>query len=324
MSINQLRNGSVVITFAVNADGTVTVSDNLPDAIPYTMSAEDARTEWRLHISNGYMRETAPVSQDAPAPSNQTEKDVTRAMDRTARRGGMASLTGSQESKARDMERVLAKLRNGGGLVLVNYYIPVELSTSGQANGIEHGVRIPNPASSFRGLGIHLDGSNWLMTAEALADDTVQNFFANVDAYSSFVGKEGESPAHWSTPLRDSEWQKFIEIADRKFTTYIRNISASLIKCIANADDALRMAVDAPEWISKTDKERNKDENYRNNQVRNHIRTADERLASALKAAEAFDATESVSDLLEALRAAISSEREAFNAIAASRGVKAA
>lgn len=240
--------------------------------------------------------------------------------------GGMGAVSNNAEDKARSMERVVNKLRKAGGLVLFNYYIPVELSVAGidTATGIRHDVRIDNPAARFRGLAVHLDGSNWLMPADALSDEAIVSFCRQMDRYTDFVGGSGEAPAYWSTPLREEEYRKFIDIADKKFCNHVRQLSASLIDCIANADARLREAMAAPEWATMTPKDRAAKENYRNNCVRSRIKRADEELSAAIECAERFDASERVSDLIDALRAAIRSERTSFNAIARSRGVKVA
>jgi hypothetical protein len=228
------------------------------------------------------------------------------------------------------MSRVLDNLRNGGGLFIVNYYIPVELSRltvevpSQRTGRTVTRLAVPNPAADWRGLAIHLDGSNWLMTGESLKDCAVQDFFGRMDDYKDFVGGQGESPAYWDTKLRDEEHAKFLAIAERKFMTYVRNLHTSLIECIASADAALREAMEAPEWKEASEKERSATETYRHNRVRSRIKKADEELEASIKCAEAFDMTEEMESLFSALRSAIRSQRESFNAVAESRNIKGA
>jgi hypothetical protein len=339
MATYTLRRNNETVTFTNEVkDGPVVIEDSA-DNMPYTVDATEGRTIWADYVRRGFKQNNTNVQPTAtdsvviPAPvvatsrpATQVERDVNRAMD--SRRNGLArpSLNYGPEGKVRDMERVLRKLKSEGGLFILNYYIPVELSVSsgtrGQADYIP--VRVENPASYFRGIGIHLDGSNWLMTKEALESDTVQDFLSTMDEYKDFIGGQGESPAYWDTHIREEEYQKFLTIAERKFMEYVRNLHTSLINCIGSADESLRTAQNSPEWASMTEKQRNTAEAYRNNRVRSRIKKADEELADAIKCAEAFDMTENLENLLAGLRAAIRSQRESFNAIAASRNIKVA
>lgn len=342
-----LRKGNEAIHFDHLSDGNVIVDEG--DGLPVCDTATSARNVWTSYIGNGWKADEATqkaleakkASQPAPvapvtqkvapvAPvvmaSNaaQTEKDVDKAMG-SSRDGLAGRYAKSAESKAYDMERVLRKLMSEGGLFLVNYYIPVELSTSGvdPVSG-PYGIRISNPASSFRGIGIHLDGSNWLMTAEGLASEEVQDFFTNMDEHKSFQGREGESPAYWHTMLRQEEYEKFVNIAQNKFCAHVRKLHASLIECIANADEALATAMKSEEWTTLTAKQQETAQSYRNNRIRARIKNADKELADAIKCAEAFDMNENLTDLFAGLRAAIRSHRQAFNVFASEAGIKLA
>lgn len=346
MATFTMRNGNNVATFTNNTDGTVTIEDN-GDNMPYTVSTVEGRVEWARYINMGYTRDKATVSAtpvvatSAPVTvpvsrtgdRTQTERDVNRTMGSS--RSGLARQTwdngtNGAESKAKDMQRVIESLKSGGGLFIVNYYIPVELSRltvevpSQRTGRTVTRLAVPNPAADWRGIAIHLDGSNWLMTGESLKSDEVQDFFGRMDNYKDFMGGAGETPAYWDTQLRDEEHVKFLAIAERKFMQYVRNLHGSLIECIASADDALRTAMESPEWATMDEKAQQKEENYRNNRIRSRIKKADQELTDAIKCAESFDMAENLEDLFSALRNAISSQRSSFNATAESKGIKVA
>lgn len=103
----------------------------------------------------------------------------------------------------------------------------------------------------------------------------------------------------------------------------------NLIKNIIAADERLQAASDKlNEKVLEGEtseltasREQKALEDYRNNQVRNHIRNGAERLKMGIASAEQFDMTENVADLFEAFRQTVLSQQETFNAMARMRGV---
>lgn len=109
--------------------------------------------------------------------------------------------------------------------------------------------------------------------------------------------------------------------AKRNLDTAIREAHTSLITSIGNADDAL---VAAKEEADKLQSLGGMDEatKKRDLAVRGAINTAAKRLDSVIAAAQKFDDTEDVATLLEALREAIKSQAEAFNAAAVAKRIR--
>lgn len=103
----------------------------------------------------------------------------------------------------------------------------------------------------------------------------------------------------------------------------------NMVKNIICCDDRLNKAIDelnekvlAGDTTQLTaSREQRAAEDYRNNQVRNHLRNAADRLKMGTESAERFDLYENVSDLFQAFRATIDSQVETFNAMARMRGV---
>jgi hypothetical protein len=286
--------------------------------------------------ANGNGHHTTPVAPVPPSDPpestpvlvnvSQTEKDVDKTMDKTGRHGGLALRSYNAESRIKDMERVIRKLKTEGGLYIVNYYVPAELSMPTATQGI----RVPNPSRWWRGIAVHLDGSNWLMTAKALESDVVQEFFANLNEYSDFIGSQGESPAYWDTPLRDDQYQKFVGMAEMKFRRMVVNIHTSLIQTIGNADQQLK---DKEEEFTKrvrgeiagghpSEREELNAVRYRHNRVRATLKAAAEELNKAIECAERYDMTECLDDLFDGVRSGIMSQVHSFNALMGEVGLK--
>lgn len=102
-----------------------------------------------------------------------------------------------------------------------------------------------------------------------------------------------------------------------------------LIRNIEKADKRLQDAIDeinnkvvegttSSLTASRQERER---VDYRNNQVKNHIINAAERLETAIRSAEMFDLTENIRDLFDAYHATLESTTETFNAVARARNI---
>lgn len=120
----------------------------------------------------------------------------------------------------------------------------------------------------------------------------------------------------------ESEVAAIKEMAREELEGEIRRAHTALIDNIAAADDRLKEAMNIMGPISPATLD--KAEEYRDNQVRTHIKKAGEHLINAISCAELFDNTENVKDLLDALREAVNSQRSSFNVRMYAKGRKPA
>ena len=253
---------------------------------------------------------------------------------------GRATGSNVEEQRVRSIQKVLSKIK-GKLLFVVNYYIPVELSTAqyatdengnlirdGEGKKIKvHDIRIPSPADDFRKVAINLDGSNWFMTEEGLNSPHVQKYFALFRKYADFRGVSGKGPRGWDVEQSEKQSQKLVEWAMEELRHYLVRLHTSMIKAIDKAEGDFQAT--EKKWQARlleggqvTDKETTAAWSERNNRVRSELKEAAECLAQAVALAEKYDATECVEDLFGALRQAIRAQRIEFNKLAERLGVK--
>ena len=290
--------------------------------------------------------ETAPTtSEPTPAVSNEPSRNSDQVADTIKRLqtsnvfGGVNTSDGT-ERKVRGIQKVLAKISDQP-LYVVNYYIPVELSTAQYAEDENdepirdalgrkikiQDIRIPSPAGDFYSVAINLDGSNWFMTEEGLNSPVIQRFFALTQEYADFRGGRGKGARAWAVKQDKEESVKLVEWAMEELRCYLVQLHSSLIANIATADEGLKKAEQRwQETLAKggqvSDKDTTTEWAKRNNRVRSELKSAADKLNEAIAVAEKYDATECVEDLFVALRAAIRAHELAFNTVAVERGVR--
>ena len=288
--------------------------------------------------------ETPKAPETAPAPMTKHDggdqvKDTVQRM-KVSEVFGRATGSNVEEQRVRSIQKVLSKIK-GKLLFVVNYYIPVELSTAqyatdengnlirdGEGKKIKvHDIRIPSPADDFRKVAINLDGSNWFMTEEGLNSPHVQKYFALFRKYADFRGVSGKGPRGWDVEQSEKQSQKLVEWAMEELRHYLVRLHTSMIKAIDKAEGDFQAT--EKKWQARlleggqvTDKETTAAWSERNNRVRSELKEAAECLAQAVALAEKYDATECVEDLFGALRQAIRAQRIEFNKLAERLGVK--
>lgn len=224
------------------------------------------------------------------------------------------------ESRLKAQKNIVEKLRQGGGLYQVNYYIPVELSVTDRDHGINE-IRCPSPASVFYAHAVHLDGSNWLFTKEGLDSPAVKWFFDNWEEHKDFRGREHRGPEGWVVRYHDDEIENLVRKAEKRICDRIRELHTALITNISSADEALKKAQDAFD-ANTSQNEQSKVFAQRQNKVRAILKKKAEELDQAIQAAERYDMHEDLSDLFSGLRSAIRSQVEDFNRVAEECGFK--
>lgn len=179
--------------------------------------------------------------------------------------------------------------------------------------------KLPNPSHLLWGLGFfRFDGSCWIgpkKKVPALADITNE-----WDQYKETTLTNGKVEVDYCIIRQPSEYREMFKQRARKaLDEEIRRVHTSLIDCIANADETLKKVL---EKEGVTWNQERKAESIRDSAIRARIRKAQEELKNCINCALSFDEMERVSDLIAALRAAINSQKESFNAAMMAKGGK--
>jgi hypothetical protein len=169
----------------------------------------------------------------------------------------------------------------------------------------------PNPSPKLWRVGFRLNDSCWVLPTKNLEHGIV------TDLLTLWHSAElnGRKVKTYTIEYAESQNEKVREIAREKLSEEIVRIHTSLITRLDSAAKRLDAAREelrsSPLW---NEADEDKLECKRGNEVRAIIRQSATLLESAIECAQTFDETENVADLLNALRDAIRSERDAFNA----------
>lgn len=165
----------------------------------------------------------------------------------------------------------------------------------------------PNPSSLLWWYGFRLNKSCWVLPEKGLNSSKVQNLLSH--------WKQHGIEVH-IIPYAEHALAQIRAIARTKLEEEIRRVHTSLITRIASASDRLQEAMTELEaQEDTTQKERDLVASKRDNEVRAILEKSAEGLKASIACAEAFDETETVSDLIKGLRQAIRSEQATFNAL---------
>jgi hypothetical protein len=221
--------------------------------------------------------------------------------------------------EAAELERLHAAVKTleGGELVSLSYYIPSSLAKE-----------CPNPSWLLWHFGFRFDLSGWFLPRAALETRVIKKLLAHWQQYpcTSLQAADGVE----CTILRQhpDEAEHIRQIAQSRLEARIREIHTSLINGIDSADKRLQEAQtalqQANEGLQVGDMSREEVllQTKRDGEIRQSIRNADRDLNAAISCAMIFDETETISDLLNALRNTVRSTRESQNAMFLARGAK--
>lgn len=273
-----------------------------------------------------------PASEKAKtAGSKEQEERVVNRMTR----GGKGSGLDAERQKIASQMSALRKME-GKKIFVFNYYIPVELSTSHPALTdpdtsvvIQEAipVRIPNPARMLWQYAVGLDGSNWLLTEDALNEPEVQEFCDLVESYADFRGVANRGPETWACEQSESQTAVLIARAQKMIAIRISELSTALLQNIFSADERLSAANKlfnerTASGKSVTEKERLAAEDKRNNEVRAALKKTAEDLNNAYCATERFESTEDLASLFAGVKAAFLAQQQAFQLLTEEVGNK--
>lgn len=257
----------------------------------------------------------------APAPVAQQTASVNRTTAAQTVMGTVNLINRRHVAGTDEMERRVNTLRSvsetlRGDVYMLIYDIPEALSSE-----------CPNPSRDFWRVGFRLNKSCWVMPQKGLDSHTVQNTLKHWESVPHTRVEVPGLPGYFRSvgvkvhviKYAADQLATIRQIAADMLQEELIRIHTSLIQRIASADDRLREAQEALrqtelEGTSVSANDRERAEAARDNSARATLRDAMECFAAALKSAEAFDETDSLSDLFTAVRESIRAEALAFNA----------
>jgi hypothetical protein len=168
-----------------------------------------------------------------------------------------------------------------------------------------------DPCKVLWQFGFRMTLSCWIMPRRFLAHPTIRAMIALWSALSKRVSKVKDRVKVRTIRQHDEELQTIRQMAVEALDEAVREWHGRLIEGIGKADADLAAALKADGLTSK-DQERI--ESKRDNDIRAKLRQAAADLDRAIRCAEQFDATESVSDLISAFRELTRTQTGTFNA----------
>ncbi len=177
-----------------------------------------------------------------------------------------------------------------------------------------------NPSSLFWRYGFRNSLSCWVFTTKGIQAKAIQGTFARWRASSPPI-KVRIIRYHPDDKEQVKEWCR------AKLREEVMRLHESLLQRIANASDRYEEAVKAiEEGVDElpgrhlTSKEQEKLNKAKDNAIRGAIRSSGEALNACIECAKAFDESESVADLIAALRSAVNAKTQTYNAAQSARG----
>jgi hypothetical protein len=180
------------------------------------------------------------------------------------------------------------------------------------------GKTIPNPSPLLRWYGFRMNLSCWCLPRKGVDGDDITELLAYWDALGCIWFHVAPQPKEQNATHR--------RIARLKLEEEMRKAHTSLIRRMANADEAY---AEAEAYLKSSDvvgdlTARQYEEAVlrRDGDVRTILTEVAESMRAAAAAAEAFDATEQIAPLKDALLHALRAEAEAYNAVAITRPIR--
>lgn len=257
---------------------------------------------------------TAPVDEPIKCVINTApiaDKNIQKTTEKIAFRSERLVAPKNVDSIEQQVEtlKALSKCKNW---IQVNYDIPVGT--------------YPNPSPWLWRHAFRLTESVWMFTDETFARKDVQDmleaFNKDYVVTNPITGQDEIKRVTYDIlPQSESENARIRGIAINRLDNEVRRIHTSLIRLLDNAAQNLdKVRTD----VEKTAKDLESSQASYDQTVRNLLRSSAKSLETAIAGAEAFDATEETAHLFNALRAAIQSAAESFNADARMRHAKRA
>jgi hypothetical protein len=170
---------------------------------------------------------------------------------------------------------------------------------------------LQNPSSVLWNHGFRFDGSCWVIPESHIQHWQIKEFTDEWDSRRKNVLPNGKVEVDYCIIRQPDEYKSmFRSRAQKALDAEIRRAHQSFIDCCNKVAKELQ-EIEAQEDLSK--KARERAEAKQDNTERARIREARKELEYCLQCALAFDMTESVSDLISGLRAAIRAQTELFN-----------
>jgi hypothetical protein len=247
---------------------------------------------------NGNGHVAAKLQQDAIGiESRISNKELSKA-------GGSAT----DERKLIGMEATVKTL--SGNLYMVVYDL---------RRGKEEQQKVPDPCYYLWGYGFPWTESVWVFTEAQIQR---QGMTSCLERWS----KHPDVMEYHVTPVHPGAVETMREIAREKLCKMLREVHESMIKKILSADAALAEANrEMDERAAKKGdvswRERTLAQAKRDNGIRSKIKEVAEDLRNACRLAEQYDDQGVTSDLIQALREAITAESRAFNVGARARNI---
>jgi hypothetical protein len=180
------------------------------------------------------------------------------------------------------------------------------------------GKTIPNPSPLLRWYGFRMNLSCWCVPRKSVDGDDITELLAYWDALGCVWFHVAPQPREQNATHR--------RIAGVRLEEEMRKAHTSLIQRMANADAAY---AEAEAHLKSSDAigdvtARQYEEILldRDSAVRDILKEVSESMRAAASAAEAFDATERVAPLKDALLHALRAEADAYNAVAITRAIR--
>lgn len=271
----------------------------------------------------------APVSIEPSTPINATAQTVINRTNRIQAEGTgnrkrnrrtKAEIENARElPEANELERLqrACKTLEGGELVALTYDIPDCLKRE-----------CPNPSWLLWFFGFRFNKSCWYLPRASLETRCMKNLLSQWAQYPNTSTTDEPNGVECDIIRQHpEEMAKIRKIARNRLERRIREIHTSLITRLDDADKRLQEAQKAHEQsrlnnTPPTTQEEARAILQRDGSVRNTIRSASDDLDAAISCASLFDDSEEIKDLLNGLRHAIRSHKNAQNAILEARGVK--
>lgn len=306
--------------FTVTSPTKVTISIDLTDASINLMTSTEQNLIYSLEEASLPGREFSAeltwsemallrdlAQKQAPKTISQMETKVANAVHQNLLSTTSGTDTSSPEALAVTRREAITKKADREYLYL-QYDIPV-------ANR-----NVTNPSYLLWPFGFRMTESCWCIPADKIDSPILQHLFKLWDR---------ENIKYFVAPFGAAAQDKLLAKALDELDAEIRRQHASLIYRLESASkryEEARTEIEAKIGRGEevTEKELTHPQTYHVNTVRSVLQGAAKNLSAAIKCAETFDLTENVKDLLDAVKLAIQSQADAFNAQARAKGFKPA
>lgn len=292
---------------------------------------DDARRFHRLHQAMTARREREAAESVASSSATRTARLAETAAEKTTVPQVEVRPTTTEGQVQQRVDRAQARinrLKAKGELYQLEYDIPVVRSAATLSSD-----RIDSPCLElYRAGWIPSSLSGWIGWQGSVSriNGMVKEMEATQEVCICIrTGNRDRECSPWQrkggcrckvrlTKVHPEEVSGAIRDAERSLQCELQEMHTSLITVLAGIQE--RVERDSHEC--ETERELRAARGRTDGRIRAELRNRQERLNAIVSAAEAFEATEEIADLVRALSLAIDEQRRLFNADAESRGVK--